>query len=206
LTGCEDTLMNRPDHNTYREWLNLDADGKLPREERARLEEHLTTCLECRREREELAALDRLIQESRISVRPEFRESVMAALPAAGWEGRSARAWRFPVAAFVLLAGIAVALLSAGSIAGADSSGLGTLVAVVEMVWATVLAGAGLLKASWKGIGIVVEDALSSPLSLGAFGVFVLFLNLLLVSLIRRKRPAELPAVSGERRAGEGRD
>jgi anti-sigma factor RsiW len=197
--------MNRPDHTTYREWLNLDADGLLGREERARLEEHLATCPECRRERGELAALGRLLQESRIAVRPDFRESVMASLPAAGWEGRSLRAWRFPVAAFVLLAGIAAALLSAGSIAGADSSGLGTLAAVVEMVWATVLAGAGLLKATWKGVGIVVEDILSSPVSLGVFGVFVLCLNLLLVSLLRRRRPAELPAAPGERRGGRGR-
>lgn len=197
--------MNRPDHTTYREWLNLDADGMLPREERARLDEHLATCPECRRERDELAALDRLFQETRIAVRPDFRESVLAALPAAGWEARSARAWRFPVAALVLLAGIAAALLSAGSIAGADSSGLGTLAAVVEMVWATVMAGSGLLKASWKGIGIVVEDVLSSPLTLGAFGVFVLCLNLLLVSLVRRRRPAELPAAPGSRGGEEGR-
>lgn len=190
--------MNRPDHTTYREWLNLDADGMLSHEERTRLESHLATCPECRRERGELAALDGLLRESRIAVRPDFRASVMSSLPAAGWEVRSARAWRFPVAAFVLLAGIAAALLSAGSIAGAETSALGTLAAVAELVWATVLAGAGLLKASWKGIGIVVEDVLSSPLSLGVFGVFVLCLNLLLVSLLRRKRPAELPAARGE--------
>lgn len=196
--------MNRPDHTTYREWLNLAADGLLPREERARLDEHLATCPECRRERDELAALDRLFQETRIAVRPDFRESVLAALPAAGWEARSPRAWRFPAAAFVLLAGIAAALLSAGVVAGADSSGLGTLAAVVEMVWATVLAGAGLLKASWKGIGIVVEDVLSSPLTLGAFGLFVLCLNLLLVSLVRRRRPAELTAGGRSRERGRG--
>ena len=196
--------MNRPDHTTYREWLNLAADGLLPREERARLDEHLATCPECRRERDELAALDRLFQETRIAVRPDFRESVLAALPAAGWEARSPRAWRFPAAAFVLLAGIAAALLSAGALAGADSSGLGTLAAVFEMVWATVLAGAGLLKASWKGIGIVVEDVLSSPLTLGAFGLFVLCLNLLLVSLVRRRRPAELTAGGRSRERGRG--
>jgi anti-sigma factor RsiW len=195
--------MNRPDHTTYREWLNLDADGMLSGEERARLENHLATCPECRRERGELAALDGLLRESRIAVRPDFRASVMSSLPPAGWEVRSPRAWRFPAAAFVLLAGIAAALLSAGSVAGADASGLGTLAAVAELVWATVLAGAGLLKASWKGIGIVVGDVLSSPLSLGVFGVFVLCLNLLLVSLLRRKRPAELPAAGREGRGGE---
>ena len=49
--------MNRPDHSTYREWLNLDADGLLAGEERSLLEEHLAACGDCRRERQELAAL-----------------------------------------------------------------------------------------------------------------------------------------------------
>ena len=37
----------KPDHATYREWLNLEADGRLPRNERARLEDHLATCSDC---------------------------------------------------------------------------------------------------------------------------------------------------------------
>ena len=62
------------------------------------------------------------------------------------------------------------------------------------MFQATVLAGSGLLAASWKGFGLVFEEMLASPMSLGMFGVFVLCLNLLLVSMIRRRRataPAE---------------
>ena len=35
--------MNRPDHSTYTEWLNLDADGLLDSAERSRLEEHLAS-------------------------------------------------------------------------------------------------------------------------------------------------------------------
>ena len=37
------------------------------------------------------------------------------------------------------------------------------------------LVGAGLLAASWKGVGLVFERVISSPVSLGAFGFLVLF-------------------------------
>jgi anti-sigma factor RsiW len=189
--------MNRPEHTTYREWLNLDVDGMLPDEKRAPLEEHLTACPECRRERDELMALDGLLRTSSLAVRPDFRESVMASLPAAGWEGRAPRAWGFPAAMFVLLGGIAAALFTAGP---STSSGLGALSAVAGMIEAAILAGAGLLAATWKGWGMIFNEVLSSPASLGAFGIFVLCLNLLLVSLIRRKRPSAAPvtAVRGE--------
>jgi anti-sigma factor RsiW len=180
--------MNRPDHSTYREWLNLDVDGLLGRAERTRLEQHLASCDECRREREELAALEGLLQRSAVAVRSDFRETVMASLPAAGWEARSFRAWRFPAAVFVLLGALAAALMVAGP--AAAPSGLSALFAVGGMLRAATLAGAGLLAASWKGIGLIVADVISSPASLGAFGFLVLCLNLLLVSLVRRRRPA----------------
>ncbi len=180
--------MNKPDHSTYREWLNLDADGVLPREQRSRLDEHLASCDECRRERAELAALDGLMQRSAIAVRSDFRASVLSSLPATGWEARSPRAWRFPAAIVVLLGSLAGALLAAGS--SSIPSSLSALLAVGGMFRAAALAGAGLLAASWKGIGLVVEEVISSPMSLGVFGFLVLCLNLLLISLIRRRRPA----------------
>jgi hypothetical protein len=77
---------------------------------------------------------------------------------------------------------------------------MSALLAVGSMLQAALLAGAGLLAASWKGIGLVFEEVISSPVSLGAFGFLVLCLNLLLVSLIRRKRPARAAA----RRPGAG--
>lgn len=193
--------MNRPDHTTYREWLNLDVDGMLPDEERTHLEEHLAACPECRRERDEILALDGLLRASSLAVRPDFRESVMASLPAAGWEGRAPRAWGFPAAMFVLLGGIAAAFFAAGP---PSSSSLGALSAVAGMLEAAILAGAGLLAATWKGWGMIFDEVLSSPASLGAFGVFVLCLNLLLVSLIRRKGPAAAPVKAG-RGEGDGR-
>jgi len=184
--------MNRPDHSTYREWLNLDADGSLDSGDRALLDEHLASCADCRREREEILALDGLLRGSALPVRPDFRVSVMSALPTVGWQARSPRAWRFTAAVIVLLGGFAAALLIAGSAPAA--SGFCALAAVGGMLQASILAGAGLLGASWKGAGLFLGSMFSSPARLGAFGFLVLCLNLLLISLIRRRRPAAAAA------------
>jgi hypothetical protein len=190
--------MSRPDHSTYREWLNLDADGGLDGGDRALLDEHLASCADCRREREEILALDGLLRGAALPVRPDFRVSVMSALPTVGWQARSPRAWRFTAAVIVLLGGFAAALLIAGSAPAA--SGFGALAAVGGMLQASILAGAGLLGASWKGLGLVVDHVISSPASLGAFGFLVLCLNLLLISLIRRRRPATAPSRTTDRK------
>lgn len=182
---------NRLDHSTYREWLNLEADGRLPREERGRLEQHLVSCSACRTELAELRALDDLLLQERVPVRESFRDDILNALPSAGWEARAPRTWGFPMALFLLLGMIASAIIGSGSALG-EHSGVGTLSAVVGMFQATVLAGSGMLAASWKGFGLVFEQMLASPVSLGMFGVFVLCLNLLLVSMVRRKRSQPL--------------
>jgi anti-sigma factor RsiW len=180
--------MSRPDHSTYREWLNLDADGSLGSGERALLDEHLAACADCRRERQEIEALDGLLRREALPVRSDFQAAVMSALPTAGWEARSPRAWRFTAAVILLLGGFAAALLIAGS--APNPSGFGALAAVAGMLQASAVAGAGLLGASWMGIGLVLDKVVASPVSLGAFGLLVLCLNLFLVSLIRRRRPA----------------
>ncbi|HEY0514418.1 MAG TPA: anti-sigma factor [Thermoanaerobaculia bacterium] len=182
--------MSRPDHSTYREWLTLDADGGLGRDERSRLEAHLAACPECRQlrdeVRDEILALDGLLRSAAVEPRPDFRETIMSALPTAGWESRSPRAWRF-TAAVILLLGVAAGLLVAGS--SVAPSGFGALFAVGGMLRATLVAGAGLAGASWKGMGLILDRLIASPVSLGAFGFLVLALNLFLFSLIRRKRP-----------------
>ncbi|MFL6198123.1 MAG: anti-sigma factor family protein [Thermoanaerobaculia bacterium] len=179
----------KPDHATYREWLNLEADGRLPRDERARLEDHLGTCSACRTELEGLRELEGVLLRASLPVREGFRDDVISALPAAGWEARAPRTWGFPAAMFILLGVIATAVIGSGAAAG-EHAGLGAISAIFGMFKATVLAGSGLLGASWKGIGLVFQEMLSSPMSLGMFGVFVLCLNILLVSMIRRKRGA----------------
>jgi predicted anti-sigma-YlaC factor YlaD len=182
--------MMRPDHNTYREWLNLEVDGALPRDHQGELQEHLAACAECRAEKEGLLALEELLHAHRVVVRRKLRQDVLSALPSAGWESRSPRTWAFPAAVFVLLVGVAVFAMGGRS----HSPLLSALAAVAGMLRASAVAGAGLIAASWKGLGLVFSQMLSSPMSLGALGVFVLCLDLLLVSLLRRRRsvPADV--------------
>jgi anti-sigma factor RsiW len=198
--------MNQPDCATVREWLSLDADGELPPERHRRLEQHLESCAGCAAERRDLERLQQALAGARLAVRPDFRQSVMAALPAAGWEGRAPRAWRLPVAVFALLAAAAALVLGATSpAAGIASSALGALAAVAGLLEASALAGAGLLAASWKGVGLIVAELLASPLLLGAFLVLIVCLNLLLFSLLRRRRPAAATRAIA-RGKGEPRD
>ena len=191
--------MKRPDHNTYREWLNLEVDGQLPPPQRAELEQHLAACADCRAEREDLLALEALLQKNRIPVRLDFKDTVLASLPTTGWENRHPKTWGFPAAVFVLLAGIAAALFGSARLATAGP-GASALLAMADMLGSTVQAGAGLLAATWKGLGMAFGEVISSPMSLGVVAVLVISLNLLLVSLLRRRRAAASGAVERGRR------
>lgn len=181
--------MRMPDHETLQEWLNLDHEGALAPGERALLADHLALCGDCQRRRDQLGALDRLLAAERLPVRPTFRQAVMASLPAAGWEARAPRTWRLPAAAVVLFGSLAAALAVSGRGAG-SAPGLAPLLAVAEMLKAATLAGAGLLNASWKGVGMVVGEVMASPLSLAMFALLVVCLNLLVFTLVRRRRPS----------------
>jgi anti-sigma factor RsiW len=181
----------------------LEADGELSPDQHARLEPHLATCPDCRRQLEEYQALDRLIARSSLPVREDFKAGVMAALPVVGWEARHPRTWRFPAAVCLLLAALAAVLVSFGS-EGPAPSGLSALFAVAGLFRAAVQAGAGLLAASWKGLGMAFGEVMSSPLSLGTAAFLVLCLNLLLISLIRRRKPAAPEAVPAVREGGNG--
>jgi anti-sigma factor RsiW len=178
--------MERRDHTTFCEWLSLEVDGELTDSEARELNAHVAECAECRHEREQLQALSRAFADARLDVRPDFRERVMTALPAAGWEARAARGWAVPAALAAALAICAMLFLGHGPDGSASAAG----VAVVGMLSAALTAGAGLLNASWKGVGMVVQVGLASRLSLIVFGVLVASLNLLLISLIRRRHPA----------------
>jgi anti-sigma factor ChrR (cupin superfamily) len=181
--------MKMPDHETLQEWLSLDQDGALKPAERTLLADHVAVCDACRRHRDQLVALDRLLAAERLPVRPKFRQMVMASLPPAGWEARAPRTWRLPAAAVVLFGSMAAALAVSGSGAG-NAPGFAPLLAVAEMLQAATLAGAGLLNASWKGLGMVVGDVIASPASMAMFAFLVICLNLLVISLVRRRRPA----------------
>jgi hypothetical protein len=180
--------MNTPDHTLYADLLNLEVDGALSGEQQARLDEHLADCAECRAERENLAGLAGLLQRSRLPVQPAFGERVMAALPAAGWESRHPRTWALPAAACATLLAAGVCLLGLGS--AHLGSVYGIFTALAGMLRAALVAGIGFTTASWRWCGMFVQQLLVSPLSLVMFGVFILSLNLLLVSLVRRRRTA----------------
>jgi predicted anti-sigma-YlaC factor YlaD len=199
--------MNATDCTTYQEWLDLELDGDLPAARAASLAGHLGGCAACRAERQELARLRDRLAGGRVDVRAGFRADVMAALPAAGWEARSPRAWRLPLALFALLAG-AAAVLAGVSTAQLHRGApfLAALGAVADLMVAAALAGAGLLGASWSGVGLAFgEIFVSSKGTLAAFAGLVVGLNLVLFLLLRR-RPAAVKsgAVGRERRRRDG--
>lgn len=196
--------MNRPDHTHFRDLLDLEVDGGLTAEQQASLDRHLTGCPECRAERDELLALAGLLRRSRLAVQPGFRERVMAALPAAGWEARHPRTWSFPAAVCAALLGVGLFLLGAGS--PRLGPAYGVVSALGGLLRAALMAGIGFTAASWRWFGMFVEQLLGSPMSLVMFGVFVLCLNFALVTLIRRRRRAHaaepLQSIRPGRRTG----
>jgi anti-sigma factor RsiW len=189
--------MMKPDHETLREWLQLEADGDLPPERRDFLASHLASCLECQDEQRDLARLAEAMTGGRLPVRADFRQRVMESLPAAGWEARHPQTWRFP-AAVALLFGIVAATFfgwGAAAPAGAHSAGspvAGALLALAGFFRATLVAGLGLIHASWKGWGMIFGELFASRLTLAALAVLVICLNLLLISLVRRNRLSRL--------------
>lgn len=180
------------EHREFEEGLELEFDGELGAERRARLQDHLRSCPRCQAQSAELAKLRALLDRSAVAVRPDFRSAVMSALPAAGWETRNPRTWAVPLALVAVLGGAAAVLMGV-SAARLEPGGpfLGALQALAAMLGSTALAGGGLLAASWRGVGLAVSAlADRSPLALGVFGLGVLCLNLLLWRLLRDRRPA----------------
>jgi len=184
--------IRQPDHTTYREWLYLEPDGELNAGERSGLRQHLAGCSSCRRERQELAILTEMLEQSRIPVGDELKQGVMTGLPAVGWETRSPRNW-LAALVVVLLLGVGSALLISGAGEEAMSAvPIAAATAVWELLSSSVLAGAGLLAASWKGLGIAFQDVLGQSVwNIVAFGALIVCLDLLLFRLLFRRRTAE---------------
>jgi hypothetical protein len=67
------------------------------------------------------------------------------------------------------------------------------IVAVVDLFQSTALAGAGLLSASWTGLGLAFQELLAGSVwNLIAVGLLVFGVDFLLIRmLLRRNRPAE---------------
>ena len=195
VKGNRSMNIEKVDHSIIREWLYLERDGALTTGQRSQLQQHLGHCPECQHERLELQAFDRLIDEAKIPVSSTFTSDVMKALPAAGWEARAPRHW------IAALGAVAALLLTAALLIGVSSdqlmaaAPLGAVAAVVEMFRASALAGAGMLAASWKGLGLAIQEALGDSVwNLVGFGVLVLSLNILLIRLLTRVRPSRAVA------------
>jgi predicted anti-sigma-YlaC factor YlaD len=179
----------QPDHSTYQEWVHSELDGGLTTGERSQLRDHLAHCSLCRKEKEELLRLERLLADSRLPVRADFCEEVMAALPASGWEAQYPRSW---IAALVVVVALAVGAVALISSVGEDLQPAiplaGAVAAILEMLQSSALAGAGLLTASWKGLGLAFQELIGrSVWNLVALGVLVFVIDFLLLRLLLRR-------------------
>ncbi len=184
------------DHNVFQEWLYLEADGGLTTAERAQLHRHLLSCSRCRREKEELPALFEMLSSDRVEVREGFTEAVMSSLPAAGWESRHPRSWIAAAAILIGLIGLSAMLVGTG---GAELPGAGPLLAIAELFRSAATAGAGLLTASWQGLGMAVGESLGgSPLPMIVFAIFVLALDVLFVRFLLRSWSAREHAAQAD--------
>ncbi|HMB51940.1 MAG TPA: zf-HC2 domain-containing protein [Thermoanaerobaculia bacterium] len=180
----------------HMEALDLALDGALPAAEARQLEAHLTGCDGCREERQRLLSLREALGEAKIAVREGFQNEVMAALPAAGWQTATAAQITTtapPRRAYVRAAVLLVALGGASTLfftlSGGDGGPLGgSLAALVSSLGAALVAGAGLLGASWSGLGMAIGEMFSeSPLTAVGLGVLLVCLSGLLVSMLRRR-------------------
>lgn len=177
--------MNTTDREALRELLDLDLDGQLGPAERSCLQEHLATDPELAAEHRRLLALHSGLTEGRVPVRPGFKAQVMAALPLPAWLPQPSFAWTLPLAMTTVLA-IAAAWFLSGAALG-DGALVGTGLDLLDFF--NSMAGAGLLTATWAGLGFALEELVAeSGLNLLALAVPVVLLNLLFFSLLRRRK------------------
>ena len=143
---------------------------------------------------QELDEFDRLLTEYRIPVREGFTELVMETLPEVSWGRRRVGVWVAAIVLALALAGTGAWLLGSGT-----ASALGSIGALADLFVTGLLAGAGLLSASWSGLSTTVRAAAgSSPSSLVVLGLGAAALGFLLLRLLRRRRSVQ-PVASARR-------
>lgn len=186
----------------WMQWLDLEADGELSGDESSRLNRALADDPMRESERAVFRKLHGLLAPGSsaapaIEPSPDFVARVMDNLPQADWETRATAdegvaAWQLPIAAMLAFAVGAAFLLS-----GVDNAILGTGAAIADFLATTALAGAGLLEASWRGMGWGLQQMFAdSPATVAAASGVVLGLDILFVSLlVRRKRQTATQAV-----------
>lgn len=193
--------MKNMDQALLREWVDLDLEGELPETDRERLHHAVAHDPELQREQQALRGLQGMFRDGRVDVRPQFTDDVMGALPVAAWHTAAAGrwpAWALPAALVVVMA-VASSWVFAGNLSGSHLLETGTMLA--DLIQTSILAGSGLLFATWRGVGLGVEEMIAdSTANLVAFGVLVLCVNLLFISFLRRRRPAAVTVDSAASR------
>ena len=150
------------DHLEISERLESYAKAELASAEAAEVARHLEGCESCRAELEVERALLSGFADLRISARAGCAQNVIDRLRAPSWGRQKPAAWAFPAAAMAIFAA-AAAWLSIGS--SSPLSGLASTLG--DLLATSLLAGAGLLGATWRGVGLAVRSAFSGdPLAL----------------------------------------
>lgn len=184
-------------HTKFKEWLYLEADGALEVREGRQLAAHLAGCSECRSEQRAVARLETVLRESVVPVDEGFTREVMLRLPEAGWEARSFSGWRTALVVAVLLGAAAAFLSVGGERLATDLPLAGAAIALLGLFKSALLAGGGLLAASWTGIGLALDRLFEgSRVAFAVFGVLVLGLDLLFLRLLLRYRSREAPSAA----------
>ncbi len=163
------------------------AQGVLEPARQAAVAEHVAGCTQCQKESRDLRELHQLLSASVVRPREGFTGEVMRALVPAPWEARAVVVWRWPFALLLALGGIAAVLLGGAAAELEPSSGsFAAFVALARLLESAALAGAGLLGASWRGLGSGLGFWLAaSKTHLAIAGGLLVALNLLFVRLLR---------------------
>jgi hypothetical protein len=190
--------MATVDRVFLQELLQRELDDDLGAGERSLLEQGLLELPDLRQEREQWAQMKAKMEAARIAVRPDFCQQVLDQLPAAAWEARASRAWRFPAAVLLSLGAVLVGLVgSSKGLAAFPGPLVGALAAAVDLLQTSLLAGAGLLGASWKGLQVSLAQLFAgSPAAVVGFFFLVVALNAVFFYGLRsrKRRPVEQPA------------
>jgi hypothetical protein len=166
------------DHLEVSQRLESFVKSELEAAENAAVARHLEGCEACRADLEVERGLAEGMALLSIRPRADFAATVMAALPEPAWARPRGTAWAWPAAALAAFA--AAAAWVTANLAGTPLTGIaGTLSGMAK---ASLIAGAGLLGASWRGVSLTVRGAfagepaslalLAATTALALFGVY----------------------------------
>jgi len=182
--------------------VDLGLDGALAPAESEALRGRIANDEALQREERELGKLHEVLAAGRVVARPGFTAAVMAALPeSAPWADRKLLGWRSVLGTLAAVLALALGAFGIAGARGVDGVGFAAARAVADFAVSTALSGAGLLAASWRGVGMAVAAALDLPATV-IFGIGVVAVNALLIALLRRprRRRAALAAAIRRRR------